>query len=103
MGEDVEGAIRAARSGGVSLPAPARSSMEDAFGAGFSSVRLHAGSGAAQLNRALSAEAFTVGSDIFFSHGNQPRTGRAPGGSPPPAAPRRPGRPPTGWRSRAAA
>lgn len=66
---EVESMIRSARGSGASLPGPARSSMEEAFGADFSSVRLHAGPGAARLNRALSAEAFTVGSDIFLGDG----------------------------------
>ena len=69
MDGEVESMIRSARGSGASLPGPARSSMEEAFGADFSSVRLHAGAGAARLNRARSAEAFTVGSDIFFGDG----------------------------------
>ncbi|MCU4186599.1 DUF4157 domain-containing protein [Acidiferrimicrobium sp. IK] len=63
-----EAALSSARGGGQPLPAAVRASMEGAFGgADFGNVRLHSGPGAAALNRAVSAEAFTVGSDIFFS------------------------------------
>ena len=65
-----EAAITSARGGGAPLGAGVRRSMEDAFGGvDFSGVRLHSGPGAAALNQAVSAEAFTIGSDIFFSAG----------------------------------
>ena len=54
---------------GSPLPAPARNEMEGAFGADFSSVRIHTNSGAAQLSRSLKAQAFTYGDDIFFDQG----------------------------------
>ena len=40
--------------------------MERSLNADFSSVRLHQGPEAAQLNRQLGAHAFTAGSDVFF-------------------------------------
>jgi Domain of unknown function (DUF4157) len=65
---ETESAISSARGGGTPLAGSARQSMEQAFGgADFGDVRLHSGAGAASLNRAVSAEAFTIGSDIFFS------------------------------------
>lgn len=70
VGPETEAAIAAARGGGRPLDDGTRSAMEGAFGgADFSGVRLHAGAEAADLNRQLSAEAFTIGSDIFFSGG----------------------------------
>jgi hypothetical protein len=55
--------------GGSSLPASTRAFMEPRFGADFSGVRLHTGSEAAQLNRAISAQAFTHGRDIYLGEG----------------------------------
>jgi hypothetical protein len=43
--------------------------MEPRFGADFSSVRLHADSEAADLNRQVSAQAFTLGRDIYLGAG----------------------------------
>jgi hypothetical protein len=67
--------IESARSGGTPLPSPVKERMEGAFGADFDNVRLHAGSDAVELNRRVSAEAFTIGSDIFFSGGLPNTTG----------------------------
>jgi hypothetical protein len=61
----VEGQLRAARGSGQPLPADVRSYMEPRFGADFSSVRVHTDGQAAQLNRQLSAQAFTHGEDIY--------------------------------------
>jgi Domain of unknown function (DUF4157) len=54
---------------GEPLPASTRAEMERAFGADFSSVRVHTNGGAAQLSRGLKAQAFTYGEHIFFDHG----------------------------------
>ena len=43
--------------------------MEPRFGADFSGVRIHTGSEAAQLNREVSAQAFTHGQDIYLGEG----------------------------------
>ena len=43
--------------------------MEPRFGADFSEVRLHTSSEAAQLNRAVGAQAFTHGPDIYLGGG----------------------------------
>ena len=56
-------------SSGSPLPASSRAFMEPRFGADFSGVRLHTGSEAAQLNRAVSAQAFTHGRDIYLGEG----------------------------------
>lgn len=58
--------IRSSQGGGQPLPISTRRSMESRLGADFSSVRVHTGSDAAEMNRELIAHAFTVGQDIFF-------------------------------------
>jgi hypothetical protein len=51
------------------LPDDVRAAMEPRFGADFSGVRVHTGGEADQLNRQLSAQAFTHGQDIYMSAG----------------------------------
>jgi outer membrane protein OmpA-like peptidoglycan-associated protein len=55
--------------GGQNLPLGVRSDLEPAFGVDFSSVRVHTDARAHRLAAALGADAFTVGSDIFFGSG----------------------------------
>lgn len=55
--------------GGEPLRPSTRSLLEPRFGRDFSSVHVHVGSAAARAAQALSAKAFTVGSDIFFGSG----------------------------------
>jgi len=57
---------------GSPLPDSVRSYMEPRFGADFSSVRVHTDSEASTLNRSLSAQAFTVGQDIYYGAGKSP-------------------------------
>lgn len=54
---------------GSPLPEGARDRLESHFGADLGAVRVHADGEAAALNRELNAQAFTVGSDIFFAEG----------------------------------
>jgi len=56
----------ASSSGGQALPAPVRQQMEGAFGADFSSVRVHQGPEAAQVG----AIAFARGDDLHFAAGH---------------------------------
>jgi hypothetical protein len=65
-GSNVEQAIQSQSGGGSPLPGEVRSFMEPRFGADFSNVHVHAGSDASQLNKELSAQAFTHGQDIFM-------------------------------------
>lgn len=51
---------------GQGLPSGIRRSMEQGFGASFSSVRVHHDPEASRLADSLGAEAFTHGKDIFF-------------------------------------
>lgn len=65
--DEVGAAIDRARPLGRPLPGPLRRDFEEAFGGGtdFSGVRLHVGAESDRLNGAVSARAFTSGSDIF--------------------------------------
>jgi hypothetical protein len=66
---EVEQGIEGARGAGRPLDAGVRGRMETAFGANFSAVRVHTGAEAHGLSRALSARAFTTGTDVFFADG----------------------------------
>jgi hypothetical protein len=54
---------------GQPLPAVLRHEMERALGVSLAGVRIHTDGVAAQAARALGAEAFTLGEDIFFADG----------------------------------
>ncbi len=68
-GPDVESRLAARKGGGSPLPDDVRTTMEPRFGADFGSVRIHTGGEADQLNRQLSAQAFTHGQDIYMGAG----------------------------------
>jgi hypothetical protein len=54
---------------GSPLPEGTRQQMEGHFGADLGDVRVHNDGESAALNRELQAQAFTVGSDVFFAEG----------------------------------
>jgi hypothetical protein len=66
---DVEAAIALARGAGRPLDGGVAGRLEPAMGGPVDDVRVHAGPEAAMLAGAVSARAFTVGSDIFFGAG----------------------------------
>jgi len=66
---DVEAAIALSRGGGRVLDRTVTRQLEPAYGESLGDVRVHAGDHAAALSRAVSARAFTVGTDIFFGPG----------------------------------
>lgn len=72
--------INAVRSrGGAPLPPDTRAFMETRFNTDLSVVRIHTDMHADRLSNALSANAFTVGKDVFFARGEfspQSDTGR---------------------------
>jgi len=71
----VEDAIESKRGGGRSLDTEVQRRVGGALGADLSDVRVHDDSEANSLNHAVSADAFTTGSDIFFRQGKyQPGT-----------------------------
>jgi hypothetical protein len=55
--------------GGSPLDPGARSFMEERMGADFSEVRVHTGAKADESARSISAQAYTVGSDVVFRSG----------------------------------
>jgi hypothetical protein len=66
---DVAARIDGSRGGGTAMEDGVRRSMEGAFGADFSGVRIHTGGEADTLSTSLNARAFTTGKDIFFANG----------------------------------
>ena len=66
---DTERIMRSTNGRGSPLHDGARLPMERAFGADFSSVRVHEGAQATDLNNRIQAKAFTTGSDIYFRDG----------------------------------
>jgi hypothetical protein len=66
---EVMSAIKQARGGGKPLERPLQEQIGASLGHDFSEVRVHTGAEADDLNRQLSARAFTIGSDIFFTRG----------------------------------
>lgn len=65
----IERSVRTLRGGGRPLSQETRSFFEPRFGHDFSEVRVHTGTKAHTLSRAISARAFTVGRDLFFRRG----------------------------------
>jgi hypothetical protein len=69
-GYDVSGSLRnaieARRAGGQPLDSEANAQLSQALGTDFRHVRVHADQAADGLSRSLNADAFTVGSHIFF-------------------------------------
>jgi hypothetical protein len=65
----IEDQISRKQGEGQPLPDPVRNKMESHMSSDFSNVRVHNDGESDNLNRSLSARAFTTGSDIFFSRG----------------------------------
>lgn len=61
--------LNASKGKGRPLSNDVRNSMESSFGSDFSKVRVHTSSEAVQMSQELGAQAFTHGSDIYFSKG----------------------------------
>jgi hypothetical protein len=66
---DVEAAIATSRGRGAPLDKGSRERFSEGLGDPLTDVRVHTGSEADSLARAVSARAFTVGRDMFFAHG----------------------------------
>jgi hypothetical protein len=66
---DVEAAIAASRGRGRPLDSNLAGRLADGMGESFDDVRVHTDAAAGAMARAVSARAFTVGSDIFFADG----------------------------------
>ncbi len=70
VSEHLTGRLRRAQRGGEPLAPDVRTAFESAMGADLGSVRLHAGPEAEALSGEVSAQAFTIGRNIFFSAGS---------------------------------
>ena len=80
VSSQIESSLNSLNSGGTPLDGASRAFFEPRFGRDFSGVRLHTNAAAAQMTGALSARAFTLGSDIAFAPGQysaQTPTGRS--------------------------
>jgi hypothetical protein len=66
---DIESAIAAASGGGRALDSGVARQVGGTLGDSLSDVRVHNDEHAAALSRAVSARAFTVGSNVFFGSG----------------------------------
>ncbi len=66
---NVTSRINSTKGGGSGMDAATKSFMESRFATDFSGVKIHTGDYAVQLSRDLGAQAFTVGSDIYFNDG----------------------------------
>ena len=66
VGAGMSSAIDSARGGGTALADGVRTAAESTMGADFSGVRVHHDAQSDQLNRSMTAKAFTTGSDIFL-------------------------------------
>jgi len=69
VSDAVSSQIQSTKAGGIKMPEATRSFMESRFGADFSNVNIHTGSDASLLSNQLSAQAFTISSDIYFNEG----------------------------------
>ncbi|SIS70628.1 DUF4157 domain-containing protein [Chryseobacterium gambrini] len=67
--DHVENQINSSKGGGNMMDHETKNFMESRFGTDFSNVKIHTGSEAVQMSRDLNAQAFTVGSDIYFNEG----------------------------------
>lgn len=67
---DVESHIAASKGGGEPLPESARAFVEPRFSQDFSRVRVHSDAQSNQAARAMNAQAFTTGQDIYFGAGS---------------------------------
>ncbi|HUO72210.1 MAG TPA: DUF4157 domain-containing protein [Solirubrobacteraceae bacterium] len=73
----IQTAIAASRGSGNPLTPAVSRHLESSYGEPLRDVRVHTGDHAAALARAVSARAFTVGSDIFFGRGEYDPASRA--------------------------
>jgi len=67
---DLEQQLSARQGSGSPLPETVRSQMEPKFGFDFSQVRVHTDGTAVQMSRAIGAQAFTHGTNIYFNAGH---------------------------------
>lgn len=67
--KDLKQKLANSKGQGHRLPKTTRNEMGNAFGADFKGVTIHKDSNAIQMNKALGAQAFTHGRDVYFNSG----------------------------------
>ncbi len=66
---NIESTLKSTKGNGTPLPKNSKAQLEKSFGADFGNVRIHNNSTSVQMSRALGAQAFTNGNDIYFNSG----------------------------------
>ena len=66
---NIESTLKSTKGSGTPLPKNSKAKLEKSFGADFGNVRIHNNSTSVQMSRALGAQAFTNGNDIYFNSG----------------------------------
>ena len=69
---DISSQLNSRRGGGSPLGDNVRSFMEPRFGVDFSNVNVHTDGEAVQMTKAVGAQAFAYGSDVYFGAGKSP-------------------------------
>ncbi len=69
VSKSFESRLASGKNGGQPLKGATKNYMESRFGNDFSGVRIHTDNHAVQLSKAINAQAFTVGSHIYFNAG----------------------------------
>lgn len=69
---DISDKLHSRQGGGSPLSDDVRSFMEPRFGVDFSNVKVHTDGEAVQMARAVGAQAFAYGSDVYFGAGKAP-------------------------------
>lgn len=69
VSDSLSQSIRHSQGSGGSMDSSTHTFMSDRFGTDFSDVKIHTDSPSVQMNRELSAKAFTVGKDVYFNEG----------------------------------
>ncbi|MEH2357733.1 eCIS core domain-containing protein [Nostoc sp.] len=70
--DNIENQLNNSKGGGSPLSPEVRDFMEPRFGSEFDNVRVHTDSNATQMSKSLGAQAFTHGSDVYFSAEKSP-------------------------------
>ena len=68
-GPDLQNQLTLSRGSGSPLPEQTSAFMESGFGTDFSDVKVHHDNQASEMSKALNAQAFTSGNDIYFGAG----------------------------------
>ncbi len=66
---EIESRLKKTKGGGNPMSKAIKLEMENAFGADFSTIRIHTDSNAVSMCQEMKAQAFTNGNDIYFNKG----------------------------------